>query len=228
MTSKKDRETVEMPTVEEPDMIPVLVEIKGDLRLDHVVGDGCIIGRSPECSVWIMDHLVSRRHAQIDAPLPGAYRICDLGSKFGTFLNREPITESVLRPGDQIFLGSTLLRFQERPASKVCVRRQQNRLRCNLPVRAVYEDVVFDTVATDISLGGVRLEWPDPPAPGTALVLEIAFPGAAERHVQTAHANHQSDETGLGVRFYYNSESDERALAEAYARLYLDNEVTST
>lgn len=223
MTSSKNRETVEMPTTTESDTIPVLVEIKGDIRLDHAVNADCVIGRSPECSVWLMDRLVSRRHALIDAPLPGAYRIRDLGSKFGTFLNRKAITESVLRPGDKVFLGATLLRFQERPASDVCIRRHQNRLHCSLDVRAIYEDVVFDTVATDISLGGVRLEWTDPPAPGTAMVLEIAFPGQPERHILTAHASHKSDDFGLGVRFYYNSEADERSLAEAYAKLYLEN-----
>ena len=201
--------------------VPVLVELKGDLRQSYLVTDRCVIGRSPECSIWIMDRLVSRRHAEIRRADTGDFRIFDLGSKFGTYLNREAIVAETLRPGDQVFVGSTLLRFEERPASKQCIRRRQNRLSCHLSVRVTFNDEVVETVATDISLGGLRLDWGRSPGLGTAMRFEITVPGRDKPLLMAGHANHKSDDTGLGVRFYYTSEEDELELAEVFAQLYL-------
>lgn len=207
--------------------VPVLVELKGDQRQAYLVSDRCVIGRSPECSIWVMDRLVSRRHAEIRLSDTGEFRIFDLGSKFGTYVNREAIVAETLRPGDQVFVGSTLLRFEERPASKQCVRRRQNRLSCHLPVRVTFNDEVVETVATDISLGGLRLDWGRSPGLGTAMQFEITIPGRDKPLKKAGHANHKSDDTGLGVRFYYTSEEDELELAEVFSQLYLANTSSS-
>jgi pSer/pThr/pTyr-binding forkhead associated (FHA) protein len=204
-------------------LVPVLVELKGDLHLVHAVSDRCVIGRSPECAVWLMDRLVSRRHAEIRTLASGQYQLVDLGSRYGTFLNREAIGRAELKVGDQVFLGATLLRFEERPTSDLRIRRHQNRLRCRLPVRATFGDEVVETVATDLSLGGLRLDWGRSPGLGTAMALEITFPGRPSPLRQAGHANHKSDQDGLGVRFYYTSEQQEHDLAEAFAQLYLSD-----
>jgi pSer/pThr/pTyr-binding forkhead associated (FHA) protein len=204
-------------------LVPVLVELKGDLHLAHAVSDQCVIGRSPECSVWLMDRLVSRRHAEIRRLASGQYQLIDLGSRYGTFLNREAIGRAELKFGDQVFLGATLLRFEERSASDQRIRRHQNRLRCRLPVRVTFGDEVVETVATDLSLGGLRLDWGRSPGLGTPMELEITFPGRPSPLRQAGHANHKSDQAGLGVRFYYTSEQEEHDLAEAFAQLYLSD-----
>jgi len=203
------------------EVTPVLVELKGDLHLTHAVSDRCVLGRSPECAVWLMDRLMSRRHAEIRLGGAGGYRITDLGSKWGTFLNRVSIQSETLRPGDELFLGSTLLRFEERKSTDQQIRRHQNRVRCHLPVRVTVEGAVVETVATDISLGGLRLDWGRSPGLGTPMQFEITVPGREEPLRLAGHANHKSDKAGLGVRFYYTSDQDEGNLAEAYAQLYL-------
>ena len=69
------------------------------------------IGRDTSCDLkWNQDDdLVSRRHAKItEAAAIGEYTITDLGSRNGTFVNKQRIFEPVaLHSGDHIQLGST-------------------------------------------------------------------------------------------------------------------------
>ena len=67
-----------------------------------------IIGRSPEVTIQVDDRWVSRRHCEI-AERDGLLVVRDLGSTHGTLLNRQPITESTLTPGDKITVGITNL-----------------------------------------------------------------------------------------------------------------------
>lgn len=78
-----------------------------------VVGpDGAVLGRSRECEIVIADPNVSRRHADLRLEA-GAWVISDLGSTNGTRVNGHRIQEAeVLRPGDEIELGSSLATFE--------------------------------------------------------------------------------------------------------------------
>lgn len=62
-----------------------------------------IIGRETDSDIQIDDRQVSRRHAQITQTVEG-YTIRDLGSKNGTFLNGEAISQTprLIRNGDEI------------------------------------------------------------------------------------------------------------------------------
>ncbi|MDA8268856.1 MAG: DUF3662 and FHA domain-containing protein [Actinomycetota bacterium] len=71
-----------------------------------------VIGRLPECAVVLSDPNVSRRHAEVcrvDGG-PGAL-VRDLGSTNGTRVNGVPIREQVLVDGDEVTVGTTVLRF---------------------------------------------------------------------------------------------------------------------
>ncbi|MBN1297670.1 FHA domain-containing protein [bacterium] len=68
-----------------------------------------VIGRRG-ADVNLNDRLVSRRHAAIEAG-SGRYLLKDLGSTNGTFLNGQPAGMEFLKHGDEIQLGSTLIRF---------------------------------------------------------------------------------------------------------------------
>ncbi len=85
--------------------------IYGGRRL--VVGArGVTLGRSRECDVVVDDANVSRRHAEL-RPRGGAWVLIDLGSTNGTRLNGRAIhTPEVMRPGDEIELGASLLTFE--------------------------------------------------------------------------------------------------------------------
>ncbi|MDM8527878.1 FHA domain-containing protein [Anaerolineales bacterium HSG24] len=74
-----------------------------------------IIGREPECDVPIIERQISRQHAEIALTVEG-YQIRDLGSKNGTFLNGEAISDepTLLRNGDEVGVAlSAKLTFVE-------------------------------------------------------------------------------------------------------------------
>jgi pSer/pThr/pTyr-binding forkhead associated (FHA) protein len=78
-----------------------------------VVGPaGVTLGRSRQCDVVLSDANVSREHAEI-RPRGGSWVLTDLGSTNGSRLNGRAVEGSeVLKPGDDIELGATVLRFE--------------------------------------------------------------------------------------------------------------------
>jgi pSer/pThr/pTyr-binding forkhead associated (FHA) protein len=60
--------------------------------------------------VNLSDRLISRRHAAVEAG-GGRYLLKDLGSTNGTFLNGHSAGMDFLKHGDEIQMGSTLIRF---------------------------------------------------------------------------------------------------------------------
>lgn len=75
------------------------------------IGDEFSIGRAASCSLTLDDTFVSQHHASI-VWRDRQYVAGDAGSTNGTFVNEERLTESVvLRPGDHVRVGSTLLEF---------------------------------------------------------------------------------------------------------------------
>ncbi|MFZ0039681.1 MAG: DUF3662 and FHA domain-containing protein [Solirubrobacteraceae bacterium] len=85
--------------------------VMGGKRL--VVGPaGATMGRSRQCDVMVDDPNVSRTHAEI-RPRGGSWVVSDLGSTNGSRLNGQRLEgPEVLKPGDEIELGTTVLRFE--------------------------------------------------------------------------------------------------------------------
>jgi len=69
-----------------------------------------LIGRSPDCHVFLDDVTVSRRHAEIVRE-NDAYEIRDLGSLNGTFVNRSRIESAVLTTDDEVQIGKYRMTF---------------------------------------------------------------------------------------------------------------------
>lgn len=69
-----------------------------------------LIGRSPDCDVFLDDVTVSRRHAEIVRE-DGVYVIRDLGSLNGTFVNRRRIESSALSADDEVQIGKYRMTF---------------------------------------------------------------------------------------------------------------------
>ncbi len=69
-----------------------------------------VIGREEGLGLRLEAEGVSRRHARITHG-DGQYRIIDLGSKNGTFVNWEPVDVAPLRVGDRIDIGKVGLQF---------------------------------------------------------------------------------------------------------------------
>ncbi len=78
-----------------------------------VVGPGgVVVGRSRQCDIVLEDPNISRRHLEV-RPRGGSWVVADLGSTNGSRVNGRPIEGSELvRPGDEIELGSTRLTFE--------------------------------------------------------------------------------------------------------------------
>jgi serine phosphatase RsbU (regulator of sigma subunit) len=62
------------------------------------------IGRREDNHLRLSGGEVSREHAEIVAD-GATYRVRDRSSRYGTFLNDQPVTESEIKPGDRIRLG---------------------------------------------------------------------------------------------------------------------------
>lgn len=74
------------------------------------------IGRARGNDVQLADPLVSRYHARIEAQNDG-YVLQDLGSPNGLLINgRRVVRPELLRDGDRISIGATLLEFRQAPA----------------------------------------------------------------------------------------------------------------
>jgi pSer/pThr/pTyr-binding forkhead associated (FHA) protein len=80
-------------------------------RRMHDLGDEVVtVGRGQESSIFLDDVTVSRKHAEI-AHGEGGYRIRDVGSLNGTYVNRVRVDAVDLRNGDEIQVGKYRFRF---------------------------------------------------------------------------------------------------------------------
>ena len=95
---------------------PALVVRSGGGRAGEsfeAIGDRALIGRSPECDVFLDDVTVSRRHAELTRD-GKVFTIRDLGSLNGTFVNRRRIESSVLEDDDEVQIGKYRMTFLRR------------------------------------------------------------------------------------------------------------------
>ncbi len=68
------------------------------------------IGRNPDNDLVIADEQTSRYHAQVEKTADGP-KISDLRSRNGLFVDGEKVDQQLLRPGDRVRIGSTVLVF---------------------------------------------------------------------------------------------------------------------
>jgi signal transduction histidine kinase len=74
------------------------------------------LGRENSNPIRLHDTEVSRRHAEV-RQVDDTFRIVDLGSANGTFLNGLQIDQAPLRAGDRLQLGQTVMLFSDGPSS---------------------------------------------------------------------------------------------------------------
>ena len=67
-------------------------------------------GRHPASDIFLDDITVSRRHAEFRCA-NGEFRIVDVGSLNGTYVNRQPVDSATLTNGDEIQIGNFRLVF---------------------------------------------------------------------------------------------------------------------
>jgi hypothetical protein len=72
-----------------------------------------VLGRDVSCDITLDDANISRRHVQLSQDVVGTWKLTDLNSTNGTQLNDAPVASALLRDGDRIGLGVTILEFRE-------------------------------------------------------------------------------------------------------------------
>jgi len=95
---------------------PALVVRSGGGRAGEsfeAIGERALIGRSPECDVFLDDVTVSRRHAELVRE-GNVFTIRDLGSLNGTFVNKRRIESSALEDDDEVQIGKYRMTFLRR------------------------------------------------------------------------------------------------------------------
>ena len=95
---------------------PALVVRSGGGRVGESFfpsGERTLIGRSPECDIFLDDVTVSRRHAELLRD-GDRFTISDLGSLNGTFVNKKRIESIQLEDDDEVQIGKYRLTFLRR------------------------------------------------------------------------------------------------------------------
>ncbi len=83
-----------------------------------------LIGRDQSCHIQLRDPSASRVHCRVIVH-DGRVALYDAGSRWGTFVNGQRVTECDLRLGDQIQIGETTLQLSQldAPTENVLVQR---------------------------------------------------------------------------------------------------------
>ena len=95
---------------------PALVVRAGGGRAGEtfqVESERTLIGRSPDCEIFLDDVTVSRKHASLVRRGDGV-TLEDQGSLNGTFVNRRRVETAPLEDGDEIQIGKYRLTFLSR------------------------------------------------------------------------------------------------------------------
>lgn len=115
-TIAMDAASIDAPllaTGDRGDNVAWLVPLEGAMTGELLQVKGrTIIGTAEDCNVRLFDAAISSRHAEITIGAQNRFRINDLGSRNGTYVNDKQIASVELVDGDNIRLGRTTFRFK--------------------------------------------------------------------------------------------------------------------
>lgn len=93
---------------------PSLAVILGpDVGTRVVLDKSVEMGRDPSCELPLHDDNVSWRHARVEDRGNGDWALVDLGSTNGTILDGQRCESAILKPGNRIFIGKTVIELQQ-------------------------------------------------------------------------------------------------------------------
>ena len=90
----------------------LVLRLQGTSIQQYVLSKASVtLGRATTSDIVLRDWRASRLHARIEQT-PAGYEIVDPGSVNGTFVNGERTSRHLLVPGDEVTIGTTVLRFE--------------------------------------------------------------------------------------------------------------------
>ena len=100
--------------VDRPATLPGLEMLRGPgaPKLWSLIGDETVIGRSSQANICIESSLLSRKHVEIRKRGP-EFRLTDLDSANGVYLNGVRVHSAGLHEGDTIQVGDSVFIFHE-------------------------------------------------------------------------------------------------------------------
>jgi transcriptional regulator with GAF, ATPase, and Fis domain len=101
--------------------------------------DLVVLGRSPKADIKIHDRKASASHCRIERTPSGGFRLFDLESQNGTWLNGRRVRRRTLRAGDVIAVGTTELRFEEDAPAPLDKRRNPKTAKAYADLEATLE-----------------------------------------------------------------------------------------
>jgi pSer/pThr/pTyr-binding forkhead associated (FHA) protein len=90
-------------------MIRLTVTHAGQSQAVELSEPAIALGRTHENTLQIHDEKASRQHCRIEQTDDGSYRLRDLDSRNGTYVNGGQVTETALADGDRIRIGKTTI-----------------------------------------------------------------------------------------------------------------------
>ena len=183
--------------------MPRLYVLSGpDLGKHFELEDGALVGRAPECQAQIRDASVSRQHARLEQTA-GSWRLVDLGSRNGLFVDGLRSASITLGDGIEVRVGEVLLRFRiEAAASPVLPPPEQDEI--------VLEGDFKETSYTPAA----RVSPPSAAAPPVAPVAPAAVPNAAMQARAEILRSTKPAATTKGI-LQYNRVADRAGLANS-------------
>ena len=100
--------------------MPVIIAKNGPNKgkIFHITESIITIGRDDSQTIKVFDQGISRQHSEIFRIGEMCF-IRDLNSTNGTYLNGKKVTEEMLRMGDEITVGNTVLAFEDKSSSAI-------------------------------------------------------------------------------------------------------------
>lgn len=161
-------------------MLSLVVVDASGRRSVSVPSGPFVIGRSSDSQLQLNDAHVSRKHAELISE-GAAWRIRDLGSRGGTFVNDVKVENAALKPGDKIRIGDTELRIESGESSALTSGhfdfRQVNALLAGLRALGsgqVLDEVLAIVLDSTLELTGAERGFILLAEPGGQLVQRLA------------------------------------------------------
>jgi len=102
------------PAAVQAKVIPTIRVVAGPDMLSYITvpeNSEIIIGRDESADLQLIDATVSKQHAKLSHESGGSLLVVDLNSTNGTAVNGQPVTRTILRPGDHLEIGGVSLRL---------------------------------------------------------------------------------------------------------------------